>query len=126
MLNPSEQGEAIVNKYNELTGSVARPKVYERLTYEFMAIGFSQDDLELVVKHLQRENSKNDFKYSLDLRRLLSDHENFNDHLSRATAIKSRQRTPAQQTLHEFRRITPEDAKDSFRTIGDVIKKSIQ
>jgi hypothetical protein len=126
MLNPSEQGDAIVNKYNELTGAVARPKVYERLAFDFMAIGFSQDDLELVVRHLQRENAKNDFKYSLDLRRLLSDHQTFNDHLSRATAIKSRQRTPAQKVLNEFRRITPEDAKDSFRSIGEVIKKSIQ
>ena len=121
----SSQIESLIAKYNELTNGVARVRIYENCAWSFLNEGFTVTDLELVVKWIQRENSRNDYKHSMDLRRLLGDLERFNDHLSRATAWKAANvRTPKQQVVDNFRGFRASNDGAVLKTVAQVLAKS--
>ena len=126
MKNPTEQIESLINRYNALTNGVARARIYECAAWSFLNTGFTEDDLELVVKWIQRENSRNDYKHSLDLRRLLGDLERFNDMLSMATVWKAANvRTPRQAVIDNFRRFRAGNDKAALKSVGEIIKGAL-
>jgi hypothetical protein len=107
MIPVTQAIESLVNKFNALTNGQARPNLYERQAWEFLK-SFTEADMELVVKYIQLENGKNDYKHSLRLSKLLDDLPRFNDLLSLATEaqtrMKNKTRTPKEQALFEARR----------------------
>ena len=126
MTNPTKQIEALIDAYNKLTNGVARAKIYECAAWNFLNSGFSVEDMELVVRWIQRENSRNDYKHSLDLRRLLSDLERFNDLLSRATVWQAANtRTPKQAVVDNFRGFRAGNDKQVLKSVGEIIKGAI-
>jgi len=132
MILPENSIPALISAYNDecrLTGTpgAARAVIYERQVYDFLQAQFTQDDLLTVVKFIRLKQRKDpDCKYVLRLGTLLTDLVRFSDLLALATAMKPKQRTPAQQVVHEFRRHTPEDKKNCFRQVGDIIKQQTQ
>jgi len=131
MIPAAQSIESLVNCYNGLTNGVCRPRVYERAAWEFLQAGFTEADLTLVVKWLQRENGRNDFKRSIELRKLLLDMERFNDLLSLATEaqtrMKNKTRTPKEQALFEARRADePQPVKPPVKVSAEFLADSIR
>jgi len=130
MLPAEQEGKALIDKYNSICHGVAKYEVYKRAVWEFLRI-FSESDFELVLKWLIKENARNDFKRSLELRKLLSDSERFNDLLSLATEaqtrIKNKTRTPKEQTLFESRRADePQPVKPPVKVSAEFLADSIR
>jgi len=130
MIPATQSIESLVNKFNALTSGQARPILYERQAWEFLK-SFSEADMELVVKYIQRENGKNDYKHSLRLSKLLDDLPRFNDLLSLATEaqtrMKNKTRTPKEQALFESRRADePQPVKPPVKVSAEFLADSIR
>ena len=130
MIPTAQSIESLVNKFNSITNGQARPILYERQAWEFLK-SFSEADMELVVKYIQRENGKNDYKHSLRLSKLLDDLPRFNDLLSLATEaqtrMKNKTRTPKEQALFEARRADElQPIKEPVRISKEFIAESIR
>ena len=86
--------------------------------------------MELVVRYIQRENGKNDYKHSLRLSKLLDDLPRFNDLLSLATEaqtrMKNKTRTPKEQALFEARRADEQPIKPPVKVSAEFLADSIR
>lgn len=122
-MNTQESIFSLINLYNQLTGAVAKPMVYEATAFGFLRAGFTVDDLKTIILYLQAYNRTNAMKMSLDLRILLGDLERTNDILSRAKSRLGRQTTPAQQVTNEFRRFTAEDTNIAAQNVSEVMAR---
>lgn len=120
-MNPSEEIESLIATYNRLTGLQARWKIYEYSAAGFLNAGFTEKDMESIVKYIIRFNKTNHMKMSLDLRIILIDHERSNDLTNRALS-QPRKPNPAQQVVEQFRRFTEDDTRVAAKNITEVFK----
>ena len=121
--NPTDILEALHASYCALTGTESKFKVWERRWFEFWQNGFTQSDLECVLKWLMRENRRNDYKRSLSLLKLL-DLEHFDAYLSEARAIERnfKPKPAAVRTLEAFRGREEIEVDRAAKTVGQVLK----
>jgi hypothetical protein len=93
--------------YCDLTGLVINLRVHERVISDFLEHGFTVEDLELVLRHLKRENARmSGAAYSLRIDKLLDfEYRRFDSLLSEARAHKRNRvvRTPADRVMAQFR-----------------------
>lgn len=98
--------EKILNVYTTLTGRAAGFIAYEYDLGKYAMAGYTAENMETVIKFMLRENSRNTFKYSLRLDKLLHDLGRFDSLLGEASArmrnIKPTP-TPQQKVLAQFR-----------------------
>lgn len=101
--------EQLHSCYIQMTGMEVRLTVWERAFSDFLAHGFTCDDLQTVLGHILRENRRmQGAQFSLRLNTLLDyQYERFDSLLSEATAIQRNriQRTPRQAVLEATGRV---------------------
>lgn len=126
MQDPAEPLRAIHAVHVKLTGRESRYQVYERSLYDFVQAGFTAEDMEIVLAFMLRENKRNDWKYSLQLGKLLGDHERFQDLLSDAKArLRNMKKmpTPKEVAIEQLRPVVVEPLPAATgRTIGEVFR----
>lgn len=116
----------ILDAYTRLSGREAKLGVYEHSLFDWVRAGFTKEDMITVINYINRENRRNDFKYSLRLGHLINDHQRFEDLLQEAKA-KDRNRvkppTERQKVLSEFRGTPAEtEGTGTVRQWGDILK----
>lgn len=126
MQDPAEPLKAIHAIHVKLTGRESRYQVYERSLYDFVQAGFTAEDMEIVLAFMLRENKRNDWKYSLQLGKLLGDHERFQDLLSDAKArLRNMKKppTPKEIAIEQLRPTVAETPTPGRpRTIGEIFR----
>lgn len=95
--------EQLHGTYQTITGIEVRLPVWERAFMDYLAHGFTADDLRLVLGHLIRENKRmNGARFSLRLNTLLDyQYERFDAFLGEARAMERNRvkRSPAERVL---------------------------
>lgn len=126
MTDPAAALKEIHAVHVKLTGRESKYPIYEISLYDFAQVGFTADDMATVLGFLLRENRRNDFKYSIHLGKLLSDHERFQDLLGEAQAKTRNLKKPPtakESALQELRPIVVDQLpRDTGRTIGEVFR----
>jgi len=116
----------IHDTFTDEIGAEPNYRVHERAYYDFLAAGYTADDLRLVMQYLKLENKRmNGAKHSLRLDRLLDfDYRRFDSLLNCARAVKRNAvlpPTPREVVLHEFRRTAPEP-NGKCKHVGEFLK----
>lgn len=110
----------------KMTGRESKYQIYERSLYDFHQSGFTDADMATVLGFLIRENKRNTFQYSVQLGRLISDHERFQDLLSEAKAKMRNLKpapTPKETALEQLRPTAVEQpANGNGKTIGQIFR----
>lgn len=126
MNDPAEPLKAIHAIHVKLTGRDSRYQIYERSLWDFVQAGFTADDMTTVLSFLLRENRRNDYKYCVQLGRLIGDHERFEDLLHEAKAKTRNLKKPPtgkEIALQELRPVVvPHVPNGSGRSIGEVFR----
>ena len=122
--------ESLHIAYQNVTGLEVRLPVWERSFSDFLAHGFTESDLVLVLTYLKRENKRmNGAAYSLRLDKLLDfEYRHFDGLLSEAKS-KDRNRirtTPAKRVVAQFRGCTETHSAPAARTVGEILKGVVQ
>jgi hypothetical protein len=96
----------------DLTGQIIKPRALERMFYEFVAIGFTSDDLRCVVQHMQRANKRmKGAAFTFRVHRVVGDLEWFASMLAESRAKERNLKpghTPKQQALQKLRPVVEE------------------
>lgn len=119
--------------YCRMTGLEVKQAIHERAWFDFIAKGFTGDDLRCVLEYLLAQNRtmKGEARFSLRLNRLLDfTYEHFDSILAEARAKEKNRRpkrTAASQALSEFRgRPEPEAAGRPPMTAGEILRKVLK
>lgn len=126
MTTPLESSQLIHAAFMEETGAEPNFKVHERAYHDFVATGYTADDLRLVMRHLKAENKRmNGAKHSLRLDRLLDfDYRRFDSLLTEAKSIRRNRLKPTpprDEVLAAWRGVKPE-GNGNCRSINEFIK----
>ena len=121
-MTPIEQLHAC---YQQVTGLEVRLMVWDRAFVDFLATGYTVEDLKLVLEHLMRENKRmNGARFSLRLNSLLDfEYMRFDSLLSEARAVQRNRvvRTPQEKALQAWRGLpTQTGTSDSAQAAGKV------
>jgi hypothetical protein len=120
--------ESILAVFAELTGQTPRLMVHQPALLDFIAHGFTAEDMRVVLLHIQRQNRRmSGAKFSLRLDRLLDyEYRHFDGLLSEAQA-QNRNRpkppTPREQVLAQLRpQVTTDTGTGTAKSITDVMR----
>lgn len=120
--------EHLHHLYQDMTHLQVHLQVWEMAWADFLAHGYNDNDLALVLTHLLAENRRmKGARFSLRLNTLLDwQYERFDSLLSEARAVKRNRvvRSPRDQALSEFRR-TPSTTQTQTAAlpVSECIKK---
>lgn len=119
---------SLMSVFTRLTGMEVNPRIHERSAYEFIqAYGDeAEKNLELVVRHIQNQNRKGDFKLSLRFDKLMNDLERTDGILAEARAVNRNRPiplTPKEQVLASFRGSPEPTQTGSALTVGEILAK---
>ncbi len=121
---------ALHQKFCELTGNDTNDlrfqKHWVRYFYELHHEGFTGEEMELVIRYVQNQNKKSEFKRKLVPSKVIGDLERFCEDLSEAKRLQKLRATPRQQALDAFRgHRAPEDTSLRAVSIRDVLREAI-
>jgi hypothetical protein len=121
------QLQSLHNCYCTLSGFEARYAIHERAYAEFIAAGFTEDDLRCVILFLKRENKSGNRTYSLRLNKLLDfEFRHFDSLLGEARA-RDRNRikppTNAQRVVEQFRHTKTVTGEAPMKSIGQILRE---
>jgi hypothetical protein len=119
--------EKLHRAYTETTGLQCNLRVHERAFADFLAHGFTTDDLICVLKYLMRENQRMaGAKFTLRLDRLMDyEYRHFDSLLSEARAGQRNRVKPAPkaETLKSWRGLpTQTEHGAPCRRVGDILR----
>ena len=122
--------ESIHACYCSCSGLSVNLMVHSRAIVDFLAHGFTEDDLRCVLLHLKRENARmNGAAYSLRIDRLLDfEYRRFDSLLSEARAQQRNRvvRTPAERVLAtRTGGVLPTRTGDTSRAAGEVARVAL-
>lgn len=122
--------ESVHACYCSCSGLSVNLRVHERAIVDFLAHGFTEDDLRMVLLHLKRENGRmSGASYSLRIDRLLDfEYRRFDSLLSEARAQHRNRvvRTPAERVLAtRTGGVMPTHTGDTSRAAGEVARAAL-
>lgn len=103
-----ENIDALIAAWNDLTGQQLNARAFERVVYDFLAMGFTVDDLRCVIRFKQHRNR--DYRSGVGFRmnafKIMGDTELFAADLAEARAVgRNRVKLDARDVvLSEWRR----------------------
>lgn len=117
--------------WQQLTGQPLNMLAMQRMFYDYLAIGFTEDDLRCVLEHLNRENRKMKGRAAFAIRahRVVGDLEYFGSMLGEARAMQRNQvkRTPAERILAtRTGGVTETKTGDTARPAKAVVKNVLE
>lgn len=119
--------ERCLSVYQSLTQLQVKPLIWESALTDFLAHGYTPDDLGLVVSHLLRENKRmKGAKFSLRLNTLLDwQYERFDSFLAEARAVqRNRPRLDAKDVvLSQWRGVPPTRTGAEAVKVSEVLRK---
>lgn len=122
-----DEAKLIHAAFSEEIGAEPKFKVHERAYFDFIATGYTADDVRLVIRHIKSENKKmNGAEHSLRVDRLLDfDYRRFDSLLTQAKAIRRNRIKPAsekEKTLTAWRGCEPVGGNGNGRHVSEIFK----
>lgn len=122
--------QSILAAYTKATGRQCNYMVHEYGLWAYKQAGFGESDMALVCSFLIRENSRNNYKYSLHLTKLIGDLARFDDLLCEAKAVSRNRKpppTPREQVQSLLRPVVGEATQTgSAMSVQDILRKVVQ
>lgn len=103
-------------------------KFQSRCFYEFVAGGFSEEEMILVVKYVQAKNKKllPEYRRTIVPSKIIGDLERFCEDLAEAKRLQALRVSPRQQAINEFRKhAAPESLANTAQPVRDILRKAI-
>lgn len=124
--SPLQALHAAFCRITQADEKVVQYRLFERDWYEFNSMGFTLADLELVLAHIARQNSRQtnpDFRRKLSIRSIISDLPRFAEDLMDARRRQAQKATPKEKALGELRGFIPERGGNNLKSLGELLKQ---
>lgn len=125
------QIQSLITAWNSATGQQVNQRAVERIAWEFLDMGFTENDLRLVVKHMLSFNRKHpDCPLKMQFHRVVGDTERFASMLAEFQA-KERNRikppSPRETALNQLRPVVEaQTGTGTAMTVKEVLRKVAQ
>ena len=111
---------------NNIAPNELRIQFYVQSYQSFLFNGFTEADLRLVVKYIQRQNQKMTMKRKISIRSVVDDLARFNEDLCEARRLQSRAPTVKEKSLGELRGFIPDRETKPAQSLGELLRKAVQ